>query len=160
MYPTAHGYQCTMRHLSLKRSWEMNPLADRDCLTSVLFHHLSLSLLCQYIMVQPSTQTYSYTNMKCVWNGSCFVLGALPGPPYRESQSVRELESQLCGCDKRSQHRCKPAITNRAKPFAPAAETVNLALSPISLKSWKKLLCTHVASQVFIRRHTDTSGQQ
>lgn len=44
---------------------------------------------------------------------------------------------QLCCCKNRLQHRCKPAITNRVKHFTPKAETVNLALPPVSGKVGK-----------------------
>lgn len=54
----------------------------------------------------------------------------------------------------RLQLRWKTAITDRVKYFTPRAQTVNLALSPGSWRAGKKkLLDTHVASQVFIRSH-------
>lgn len=56
-------------------------------------------------------------------------------------------------CKNRLQSGCKAAITDRVKYFTPGAPTVNLALSPVSWRVEKKLLCTHVASQVFIRSH-------
>lgn len=78
------------------------------------------------------------------------MFGAIVRHPERQRLSVCEIQFWLLGCKNRFQHRCKPAITNRVKDFTPKAETVNLAFLE---KLKKKILYTHVASQVFIRRH-------